>query len=89
MTCLTEDDGELEITAKLIDALLDAGISGFPTGNVYRETLDSVELDAGCVELGVGAHEQRTLKVAGYVPCMKQADCPDGQTCNVALERCE
>jgi hypothetical protein len=89
MTCLTEDDGELEITAKLIDALLDAGISGFPTGNVYRETLDSVELDAGCVEFGVGAHEQRTLKVAGYVPCMKQADCPDGQTCNVALERCE
>jgi hypothetical protein len=89
MTCLTEDDGELEIAAKLIDALLDAGISGFPTGNVYRETIDSVELDAGCVEFGVGAHEQRTLKVAGYVPCMKQADCPEGTTCNVALERCE
>lgn len=89
MTCLTEDDGELEIAAKLIDALLDAGISGFPTGNLYRETIDSVELDAGCVEFGVGAHEQRTLKVAGYVPCMKQADCPEGATCNLALERCE
>jgi hypothetical protein len=89
MTCLTEDDGELEIAAKLVDALLDAGVSGFPTGNVYRETLDSVELDAGCIEFSVGAHEQRTLKVAGYVPCMKQADCPDGTTCNLTLERCE
>jgi hypothetical protein len=89
MTCLSPDDGELEIAAKLVDALLDAGISGFPSGNVYRETVDSVELDAGCVELDVGAHEQRALKVAGYVPCKKQADCPEGTTCNVALERCE
>jgi hypothetical protein len=89
MTCISKDDGELEVAAALVNALLDAGITGFPSGNVYRETLDSVELDAGCVDFAVGAHEQRALKVAGYVPCTKPADCPEGTTCNTMLERCE
>jgi hypothetical protein len=89
MTCISKDDGELEVAAALVDALLDAGITGFPSGNVYRETVDSVDLDAGCVDFSVGAHEQRALKVAGYVPCTKQADCPEGTTCNTMLERCE
>ena len=89
LTCVTDDDGELEVSATLVDALLDAGVTGFPTGQVYRETVDSVELGAGCVELAMAAHQQRTLRVAGYVPCRKQQDCPDGKTCNLPLERCE
>lgn len=89
LTCVTADDGELEIPSTLVDALLDAGVTGFPTGQVYRETLDSVELSAGCVELAMSAHQQRTLRVAGYVPCRKQQDCPEGKTCNLQLERCE
>jgi hypothetical protein len=51
--CLTEDTGELEIAAELIDLLLEAGISGSPAGTVTRRTVDSDMIDRGCVELRV------------------------------------
>lgn len=51
--CLTEDTGELEIAAELIDLLLEAGVSGSPAGTVTRRTVDSDMIDRGCVELRV------------------------------------
>jgi hypothetical protein len=87
--CETPDDGELSIDARLVDALLDAGVTGFPSGHVNRETVDSIEQGQACVELAIGAHVRRGLKVAGYTACMKQSDCPSGQTCNLELQRCE
>ena len=42
--CLTEDTGLLEIGADLIDMLLEAGVSGSPTGTVTRRTVDSTIL---------------------------------------------
>lgn len=87
--CETKDDGELSIDAGLINALLDAGVTGFPSGHVNRETVDSVRQGDACVELAIGAHVRRGLKVAGYTACVRQSDCPDGQTCNLQLQRCE
>lgn len=87
--CETPDDGELSIGASLINALLDAGVTGFPSGHVNRETVDSTVQGSACVELAIGAHVRRGLKVAGYTACMKQSDCPDGLTCNLQLQRCE
>lgn len=89
LACETADDGELTVDAKLIDALIDAGVTGFPSGHVTRETVDSVSVDSGCIELSIGAHVRRGLGVEGYVACTKQADCPDGKTCNLKLQRCE
>lgn len=89
LSCETEDDGEISIDTALINALLDAGVTGFPSGHVNRETVDSIQQGSACIELAIGAHVRRGLKVAGYTACMKQSDCPDGQTCNLQLQRCE
>jgi hypothetical protein len=51
--CLTQDTGQLEIAADLIDELLQAGSSGSPAGTVTRRTVDSDMIDRGCVELRV------------------------------------
>lgn len=51
--CLTEDTGELEIGADLIEMLLEAGSSGSPAGTLTRRTVDSDMIDRGCVELRV------------------------------------
>ena len=29
------------------------------------------------------------LEIEGYTPCRRDEDCPEGQECNEALERCE
>ena len=89
LACETADDGELSIDAVLVNALLEAGVTGFPSGHVNRETVDSVQLANGCIELSVGAHVRRGLGVDGYVACTKQSDCPEGKTCNLKLQRCE
>ena len=51
--CLTDDTGEVEIAADLIDLLLESGVSGTPAGTVTRRTVDSDMIDRGCVELRV------------------------------------
>lgn len=89
LSCETADDGELHIAASLVDALLAAGVTGFPSGHVNRETIDHAAYGAGCVELAIGAHVRRGLGVAGYTACTKAGDCPEGKTCNVKLQRCE
>ncbi len=53
IVCVTEDTGELEIAADLIDLLLESGTSGEPAGTVTRRTVDSDMIDRGCVELRV------------------------------------
>lgn len=89
LACETADDGELTIDVELINALLKAGVTGFPSGHVNRETVDSTKQGSACVELAIGAHVRRGLKVAGYTACMKPSDCPEGKKCNLQLERCE
>lgn len=89
LSCVLEDTGTGSIPAELIDHLINSGVSGFPNGRIARHTVDKVELDVGCVELVVGSAFSASVDVAGFTPCTKPADCPDGQTCNLDLERCE
>jgi hypothetical protein len=89
LSCVLDDTGTGSIPAELIDQLINSGVSGFPNGRIARRTVDKVELDVGCVELVVGSGFSASVSVSGFTPCMKPADCPEGQTCNLQLERCE
>ena len=88
MICDVADTGSYVIPASLVDAMLDAGVSGFATAHFYRRTVDSAAIAEGCVELRVRSFVMVHLTVAGHVPCKKDADCPDGKVCNVPINTC-
>lgn len=79
--CLTEDDGELDIDAELTNQLLDRGLSGFPSLTLHRRTVDSTNIEPGCVEFVVGSQLVRDVEVEGLITCSTGDDCPDGQGC--------
>lgn len=89
LTCEAEDTGELEISATAVDALLAAGITGFPSARVERRTVDSVPVHEGCIDFRVTSSYEPDVAIEGYTPCSAPEQCPEGQTCNLALERCE
>jgi hypothetical protein len=88
LSCELDDDGEAEVPAELIDELLDSGVSGFPTGSMSRRTADSAEGDLGCIELVVASRLSQTISVSGHTPCITNAQCPEGQTCDVPIQTC-
>jgi len=89
LVCDLPDTGQATLPATLIDALLGAGISGFPNGKLARRTADSVPVDGGCVDLVVSSPRTVTTRVTGSTPCTKPADCPPGQACNLPLQICQ
>lgn len=99
LVCDLPDTGQAQIPAALIDALLAAGISGFPNGKLARRTVDSVPVEGGlalrslgeggCVDLVVSSPRAVPTRVTGSTPCTKPADCPPGETCNLPLQICE
>jgi hypothetical protein len=89
LTCEFEDTGSATVSTSLIDQLIDAGVSGFPNGRISRRTADHVQLAQGCVDLLVGSPRAADVTVAGFTPCNVSAECPNSQTCNTNLQRCE
>ncbi len=88
LQCEFDDDGAATIPASVIDALLEAGVTGFPNGVLRRRTVDSVSTNSLCMEFEVSSKFVPDVTVDGHTPCSSNADCPDGQTCNVAIESC-
>lgn len=80
-----DDDGSFEIPARLIDALIDIGVAGFPTLTLTRRTADSVTITPGCVELSVEHEVVVPVVVPGVTSCVSDEECPDGQTCQFDL----
>jgi hypothetical protein len=89
LSCELEDTGTATIPAAIIDRLIAAGVTGFPNGRLTRRTADHVDLAIGCVDLVVGSPLAASVSVSGFTPCDDPADCPMGQACNLAIERCE
>lgn len=89
LVCEAEDSGTLTIPAALVSQLIGFGISGFPSVQYYRQTVDSIELAPGCVEFVVRSHQQTLLAVEGHVPCDSPDDCPDGQVCDLPVQTCK
>jgi hypothetical protein len=89
LSCELEDTGTATIPAAIVDRLIASGVTGFPNGRLTRRTADHVDLAIGCVDLVVGSPLAASVSISGFTPCDAPADCPSGQTCNIALERCE
>jgi len=87
--CEFEDDGQAALPADLITALINYGVTGFPNATVTRRTVDSTQIGDGCVEFTVKSSAQPDIRVDGFIPCFNDMDCPDGQTCNLAIQICE
>ncbi len=79
--CDVPDTGSFEISASLIETLLDAGLSGFPSVILSRRTADSMDIEPGCVEFLVVSEIEIAVEIPGLTSCTKDGDCPDGETC--------
>ncbi len=89
LVCDGADSGQLEVPSELIAQFVDFGISGFPSAQFYRQTVDSLDVGAGCVDFTVRSHRETLLAVEGHTPCNKPADCPDGQVCDIMIQTCK
>jgi hypothetical protein len=90
LECVFSDTGSGVVSAQTMDALIDAGLTGFPAGELRRRTADHANLDNGtCVEFLARSVKVPRVEIEGYTPCRTDAECPEGQECNVELERCE
>jgi hypothetical protein len=88
LVCESDDTGMLTVSQTLVAQFVELGVTGFPSANYFRETVDSIELAPGCVEFGVRSHAQSDLSVIGHTPCTDDLDCPDGETCDIPNETC-
>lgn len=83
--CDTDDSGSLEISAALVQQLLDLGVSGFPTVIISRSSVGSTTIPPGRVDLVITSAVEAVVQIPGLTSCTADADCPDGQTCQVDL----
>jgi hypothetical protein len=88
LICDVEDSGSMSIPAGIVDMLLGSGISGFPSGHLYRRTSDSTQTEWGCAQLTVESHAQALIDIVGHTPCQSDSDCSGGQVCDVPNETC-
>jgi hypothetical protein len=89
LECETADDGSIDVPTSLVNQLIDAGVTGFPNGVLYRHTVDSQPLGDGCVQFEVGSEAEPRIQVAGSIPCNDPSDCPTGTECNLVSGLCE
>lgn len=88
LVCVTDDDGELTVDQSLVAQFVALGVTGFPAITFHRETVDSIEITPGCVELGVRSFADGDLSVVGHTPCTGDGDCPDPMVCDIPNETC-
>ncbi|MBT3219868.1 MAG: hypothetical protein HN348_12330 [Proteobacteria bacterium] len=86
--CDIADTGSYSVPSSVMDALIAYGVTGFPNGNIYRRSVDSVETSAGCVEFEVSSRITGTLNVEGHIPCDGPEDCPKGMICDLTIGTC-
>jgi hypothetical protein len=79
--CEVADTGSLEISAMLVDRLLDLGTAGFPTIALTREIVAAASGSAKYVTLTVASPIERPVVIPGLVSCSKDTECPMGQSC--------
>lgn len=87
--CDLPDTGSAVIPSAVVDGLVAAGVTGFPSGRVTRRTVDSITVDGQCAEFVVSSVRDLELEVTGFVPCVSNDDCPTGTTCTLAIQQCQ
>jgi len=90
LECVFPDTGSGNVASDTLDVLIDAGLTGFPAGALKRRTIDHANIGSGgCMEFIASSSRHPHVEVRGYTPCRSDEECPEGQTCNEELERCE
>lgn len=91
LECTFADDGEGVVPAAVFSALTEYGLTGFPSGDLHRETVDSADIgEGGCLDFTLSSSQlAEEVRIEGYTPCNRDDECPEGQTCNLPLQRCE
>jgi hypothetical protein len=90
MVCNLPDTGAASISSTIVDAMIAAGVTGFPTGRVTRRTEDALTVDAGCIDFFVTSVRTMSVAVAGYTPCTRNEDCTPPDLCdlNPMVQQC-
>jgi hypothetical protein len=89
LECDTDDDGELEVDAALVDGLIALGVAGFPTIVLTRGAqVSGTDPGSEHVSLRISSTYESPVSVPGVISCTDPAECPDGQTCGPDL-RCQ
>jgi hypothetical protein len=83
--CDMDDTGSFEVPVSIVDALLGLEVSGWPTVTFTRRSVDSADLDVGCIELQVFSQVVRELEIDGVQSCDDDHPCPNDQACPVNL----
>ncbi|MCG8424848.1 MAG: hypothetical protein MJE77_43725 [Proteobacteria bacterium] len=65
MVCDLDDTGSAVVSSTSVDRLIEFGRSGIGTATISRQTVDSIPLATGCVEMTVSSEVQPMLSVAG------------------------
>ena len=89
LVCDLPDTGEATLSQSVIDGLVQAGVTGFPSGRALRRTVDSLSSDAGCTELVIASVRAVDVEVTGHVPCARDEDCPPPLHCRTEIQQCE
>ncbi|MFT7578563.1 MAG: hypothetical protein ACI9MR_000221 [Myxococcota bacterium] len=93
LVCDVADSGRHTVSATLINAFLDAGVSGFASFDLVRRTVssttvDAFNADANCIELQVLSQADGRLTVNGHIACTRPQDCPPELVCDRAVNTC-
>jgi hypothetical protein len=88
MRCTFADTGSATVSGEVIQALIDTGVTGFPSAGLERRTVDRADVGEGCMDLEVSSSRDIEVDVAGFTPCVGDQDCPDGQECILELQIC-
>jgi hypothetical protein len=88
LVCDVPDTGEAVLPQGATDALIAAGVTGFPSGRLTRRTVDAFTEADRCVDFTVTSVRAVPVEVAGHVPCIGDDDCPPPQTCELLIQQC-
>ena len=87
--CEVPDTGAHDVSASLMDKLLDLGTAGFPKVTVTRQSQASTAVASGRVRLAVLSEMLRELMIEGQISCTEDAECPSGRTCDLDKLLCK
>ncbi len=89
LECSFADAGSATVPSSLIDALLDSGVSGWPSARIARRTADAATAGEGCADLVVSSTRDVAVELADYIPCDESHPCPEGMECNLDIGLCQ
>jgi hypothetical protein len=86
LVCETADTGSLTIPAALMTALINYGVSGYPSLVVTRNAVGTAGTAQGKVRLTLTSPTERYMTLPDLVSCTGDTDCPTGKTCQTDLQ---